>query len=223
MPTFLSFLQDIIISGLVSSGAAFLILKFLGESFVKNALQKNMEVFKVQLQEKTEHLKTGLSIYAKEQEVSYQRIDAQRANAIHMVFQTICDSSLLLSQIIVGPPNKGDNVENQVRWYLTKSLEIYESTTKINDALRKNAIYFDNNTYVMLHEYFEIASTMTMELNVYLTKTEESGITSKDIENKRKIMEETLFKKLKPIHQKTTDCFRYILGIEKEKQFKENK
>lgn len=90
MLTFLIFLQDIVIAGLVSSGTAFLILKFLGESFVHNALQKNMEVFKVQLQEKTEHLKTGLSIYAKEQEVSYQRVDAQRANAIHMVYLTIC-------------------------------------------------------------------------------------------------------------------------------------
>lgn len=104
---------------------------------------------------------------------------------------------------------------------MTKSLEVYESTTKFNDALRKNAIYFDNNTYVMLHEYFLIASTMTMELNVYLTKTEESGITLNNIEEKRKNTEKIIFNKLMPIHQKTTDCFRYILGIEKEKQFKE--
>lgn len=221
MPTFLSYLKDVVIAGLVSSGVTLLILKFLGESLVKNALQKKMEVFKVQLQEKTEHLKTSLSIYAKEHEVSYQRVDAQRANAIHQVYQTISETSYLLPQIIQGPPIKTIPLPEQIKWYLTKSLEIYDSTTKFNEALRNNAIYFENETYIMLHEYFSIASTLTMELTVYLTKTEESKISAEEIEEKRNNLEIQFFKKLKPIHQKTTDSFRFILGIEKERQFKE--
>lgn len=221
MTTFLNYLQDVVIAGLVSSGVAFLMLKFLGESLIKNAFKRKMEIFKVQLQEKTEHLKTGLSIYAKEHEVSYQRVDTQRANAIHMVYLAISDTSYLLPQIIQGPPIKTIPLTEQVAWYLRKSLEIYESTTRFNEALRKNAIYFDNETYIMLHEYFEIAANLTMELNLYLTNTEESKIDSATIEEKRENLEMQFFKKLKPIHQKTTDNFRFILGIEKEKQYKD--
>ncbi len=221
MPTFLSYLQDIVIAGLVSSGATLLILKFLGESLVKNALQKKIEVFKVQLQEKTEHLKTSLSIYAKEHEVSYQRVDAQRASAIHQVYQTISETSYLLPQIIQGPLTKNIPLSEQIQWYLTKSIEIFDSTTNFNEALRKNAIYFDNETYVMLHEYFLIAGTLTQDITLYLSNTEESKISAKEIEEKRKNLEIQFHEKLKPIHQKTTDSFRFILGIEKKRQFKE--
>lgn len=220
MSEFSGFLKDVVLPGLVSSGVALFMIRFLSESFIKNSLEKRMNQYKSELQEKTEYLKTKLSIYAKEQEVSIERVDIQRANAIHSVYQTICDSIIKITTIVGGPPNISLSIEDKAKWYLEQVHTIYLSTTNFNNLLRSNAIYFDNETYLMLHKYFEISATMTNETTLYLINTKPREITEQRLEDHRINMEQILKNKLGPIHQKTTDEFRFVLGIEKERKYK---
>src|SRR3972149_1394659 len=69
-------------------GAATLggLLLFFGKNIFLHFLSKEIEKYKSQLSEKTEVLKTHLAMFSYEQNVTFSRIDKQRANAISQIF-----------------------------------------------------------------------------------------------------------------------------------------
>lgn len=54
-----------------------MLLHFFGQRFVDHRLRKDLERYRVEFAEKTEALKTQLSIFAHEQNVAASRVDAQ--------------------------------------------------------------------------------------------------------------------------------------------------
>lgn len=217
----INFMLGIAIPGFIGSGAAFLTVKFLSKSIITHALSKDLEKFKIELQEKTEYLKTSLVIFANEKDISYQRVDAQRAEAIHSIFQCICDTSIILSRIVIGPVVKSSPVDKHFDFYYKFTNEVYKSTTVMNETLRQKAIYFDNETYIMLNNYFNISANANVEFMKVFLENDRSTITVEILENERKKVKKVFYEKLGPIHEKTIDSFRFILGIEKEKIYKE--
>ncbi len=78
------------------------VLKLLSGKLIGQLLQKELEKYKSQLQEKATFLKTSLSIYAEEQNVANQRIDQQKASAVQQIYGGICKVSYPGSRIVVG-------------------------------------------------------------------------------------------------------------------------
>lgn len=215
-----NFLREIVLPSIVGGGTAFAALKYLSKSFLQHRLKKDIEAFKTELQEKTEFLKTNLSIYANEQSISFQRVDKQRANAIHEIYQNICDSSFALTQLTVGPDKK-DSIDKQILFYSTKALDLYDRNTKMNETLRKFAIYFDNETYVMINDYFTTITNINRDFLNSVSNVKFGQISPEKLEQEREKISQVLNEKLLPIHQKTIDNFRYVLGVEKSKVFTE--
>ncbi|WP_319588247.1 hypothetical protein [uncultured Desulfobulbus sp.] len=215
----INFILEIAIPGFIGSGAAFLTVKFLSKSIIAHALIKDLEKFKIQLQEKTEYLKTSLAIFANEKDISYQRVDTQRAEAIHSIYQCICDTSFILSTFVVGPAIKSSPVEKHIDFYIKLTDQVNKSTTVMNETLRKKAIYFDNETYIMLNNYFTIAANTNAEFMKIFLQYDLPNITIQILEEARKKVERVFYEQLRPIHEKTVDSFRFNLGIEKEKLY----
>lgn len=217
------FLADYVVPALIGSGSAFLALRFLVKLILKQALDKGMEKYKAQLQAEADHHRTNLTIYANEREIAYQRIDTQRAQAIHDVYKCISELTICITQIITGSPDKNASLEKLLEFYGPVVTDLNDQLSLFGDTLRNNAIYFDNKTYVMLHKYFEVAADVgTMFQKIFIT-VGPGNITIELLEIERKRTKKALEEKLTPIHQKTVDNFRCALGIEKETAYnKEN-
>lgn len=89
----------------------------------------------------------------------------------------------------------------------------------MNETLRKKAIYFDNETYIMLNNYFTIAANTNAEFMKIFLQYDLPNITIQILEEARKKVERVFYEQLRPIHEKTVDSFRFNLGIEKEKLY----
>ena len=94
MEIFLDFLKNVAAPIVFGSGAAFLLVKFLGRRLFEQILKKEILKYKSELEEKISYLKTKLSIYAEEQNIVNQRVDAQKASAIHAVYRPPLKSAI---------------------------------------------------------------------------------------------------------------------------------
>ena len=70
MLTIIDFIADYARPSIVSFGVPLLALKFLGDKLINQVLKRESQKYEVKLQEKAIFLKTSLSIYAGEQNIS---------------------------------------------------------------------------------------------------------------------------------------------------------
>ncbi len=143
--------MDFITELIVASGAggvvAFALAQFLGKTFVRHELDKSLHSFDARLTQKTESLKTELSIYAHEQNVAVSRLDAQRAKAIQDVYAALRAWTGPASAIAAGSPLREADDEAELEFYLTHAEQAHQSGKALADALSDNAIYFDLELY----------------------------------------------------------------------------
>ncbi|MCL7487471.1 MAG: hypothetical protein M8357_04760 [Desulfobulbaceae bacterium] len=155
-------------------------LKFLGSSLVNQLLQKELEKYKSQLQEKTTYLKTSLSIYAEEQNIANQRIDNQKAEAIHKIYSSMCDISYPLSRIIAGTPFVTEDDYVHINFYREHAENAHTACSSLSSLLINHAIYFDETTYKQISDYStEVANIIAKFLKI-LRQGEAEGVISQE-------------------------------------------
>ena len=79
-------LLEVFLTAFGGTAAALLVAAYLGRSFIQLQVSRAIEKYKAELQQKSEVLKTELSIYAHEQNVGLSRIDEQRSQAIQEIY-----------------------------------------------------------------------------------------------------------------------------------------
>jgi hypothetical protein len=216
----LTFLYDYAIPSLVSSGIALLALKYLGDKLIGQILKKESQKYEALLQEKATFLKTSLSIYAKEQNISNRRIDQQKANAIHQVYSGIVKVARPISRIIAGSPYVTDNQKQHIIYYHELAEEAHTASSELSELLVNHAIYFEESVYKQIADFSNISSHAIANF-LRITRENFANCTPPDeiiekIENHRPIIEKMHREELHHLHYKLIKKFRVLLGIEKE-------
>lgn len=121
---------------------ALLALNFLGNKLVNQLLKKESQKYEAKLQEKATFLKTSLSIYAEEQNISNQRIDNQKSNAIHQVYGGIVQVAHPMSKIIAGSPIVSNNHQDNIAFYSEWAEKGHLASSELSALLVNYAIYF---------------------------------------------------------------------------------
>ncbi len=134
--------------------AAFLF--FFGKRIFFHILSKDIEKYKSQLGEKAEVLKNQLSIYAFEQNVTYSRIDNQRATAIGQVFSAIRKWTKATSRLVSEFPIVNAAEEDYFNFYTEHAEEAHKSSTELSDMIADNSIYFDEELFGELAGYWQL-------------------------------------------------------------------
>jgi len=211
--------SDVIISVLGGTGAALAVAAWLSKRIVNQQLDKEMGRFKSELDAKADVLKTGLSIYAHEQNVSVSRVDNQRAEAINRIYSAFVEWMDPLAKIVNGTPLKNVSEEQIYHWNLVEAEKAHAAGLQLVDTIYANAIYIDAATYQMLFEAIHESTESVAGFLSPLRRVEAGELAlvgiSKIIETERLQLKELQDTKMAPLYSKLTQSFRKILGVEK--------
>ncbi|BCS53455.1 hypothetical protein [Geobacter sp. SVR] len=214
-----SVIKEVFLPGAAGAVAAIAALKYLSSKFVEQQLSKDLEKHKTELSQRTESLKTQLSIYAHEQNVATSRVDGQKAEAIKNVYSAIRGWINPTTIIISGCPLVNASEENEFQFYSKTAEEAHAAAKKLADVLADHAIYFDEETYRELYEM----SIICLEATAYFLRPIRRDIAEgrqvsgslNAIQIEKNKLSGTWENKLLPINSRMTIKFRAILNISK--------
>lgn len=143
------FVNTVVVPAIAGSGVVY----FLAKKIVEQRLSKDIETYKSELSEKTDTLKSQLSIYAHEQNIVATRIDGQRADAIKSVYKAICEWKIPTEKLVGACPvlDPDPHFDETVSgYYLEWARKSLESGNALIRELENQAIYFDHQLYEKL-------------------------------------------------------------------------
>ena len=144
---------DNIIAAIGGAAVALGIAAILLRTMIKHLLNKETIRYTTGLEQKTEVLKTELSIYAHEQNIGLTRIDQQRAEAIQNIYGLI--TSLQNDLIDITAPNlvERENDEAVLAHYYNISIRLAGGQEKLSMLVQHNAIFFDQKSFDKIANY----------------------------------------------------------------------
>lgn len=216
METF-GFLSDVVLPALSGAGAGWALLHFFGQRLVDHRLAKDLERYRVELSEKTEALKTQLSVTAHALNVAASRVDSQRSTALHNIYAAIRGVINPVSSLMAGCPIQRGTPLQCAQWYFDNAQEAHAAVGELTTAMADNAIYVDNATYVKIVSFAKAAMAAT---SVYLeplhpiARDQPPDALIAAAEAGRAKLTEQFNAELKPSAMQLAGAFRSILGIE---------
>jgi hypothetical protein len=146
-------------TGLVSAGA----VAFLFRKFMDIQVQKVIGKYEASLRDKTEALKTDLSIYAHEQTIGLTRLEELRADAIQAIYAIMIRWQELFLEIT--QPDLPARATDELR--LQQMVNWSQNLVKIGDELsvkvRDTAIYFDEQSYQVIGRYGKLSTDLAID------------------------------------------------------------
>lgn len=213
----MNFFESFVIPSLVAGGTALAVLKFLGQRFVDHNLGKDLERYKTELGEKTETLKTQLSIYTHEQNVQITRIDAQSAEAISNVYTRMREVINPLSLIISGSPIVDGSDRQSIDYYLEAAETMHAAVGRLANSVADHAIYFEDPTYVNIYQFSKAAGNSIalylQQLRKAIAEDQPNNVILGLAESGRAPLQTTYDAEIRPLHKKLVAIFRQSLGI----------
>lgn len=203
-----------IIAALGGAAIGITIAAFIGKKWISNKFDKNLAMYKSELDAKTEILKNNLSIFAHEQNVGISKIDAQRAEAIKGVYSAILRWDVVFNTI------HWSKVYGDRTWQ--EQLEFYQQSSAKLDASLENIIYemVNNALYVSSQTYDNIAKILKM-LTIHTAKVRQiinDALKDHEIVDKEGHIMDELSKakeiydsKIDPVRGQLIKEFRFIL------------
>ena len=202
---------------LLGLGGAFALLKFFGKTIVEHELEKSLKKYDAQLTEKTESLKTQLSIYAHEQNVALSRVDAQRASAIQNIYAATREWVNVAAKVAVGSPHVDADAEVELDFYMTNAEAAHSAAKLLSNTLADNAIYFDIDIYSELAEFVNVSADSTARFLSPLRQGAAEGAPPdtllQHVETKRREFGDIFENDVLPKLGELTDKFRQSLGV----------
>ena len=146
-------LVDVFLTAFGGTAAALAIAAYLGRSFIKLQVSRAIEKYKAELQQKSEVLKTELSIYAHEQNVGLSRLDEQRSQAIKKIYDVANKWQELFLEITRPNPPLKLLPELQLKRYLTFAQSLVNAAEALSIQSRDNAIFFQQESYEIIARF----------------------------------------------------------------------
>lgn len=146
-------LLEVLLTAFGGTAAALAVAAYLGRSFIDLRVSRIIEKYKAELQQKSEVLKTELSIYAHEQSIGLSRLDEQRSQAIKEIYAVANKWQELLLEIARPSPPTKLPPELQLKRYLSLSQNLVKVAEELSVRGRDNAIFFQQESYDIIARF----------------------------------------------------------------------
>lgn len=146
-------LVDVFLTAAGGTATVLAIAAFLGRSFINLQVSRAIEKYKAELQQKSEVLKTELSIYAHEQNVGLSRLDEQRSQAIKEIYAVANKWQELFLDIARPNPPRRLPPDLQLKRYLNLAQNFVKVAEDLSVRSRDNAIFFQQESYEIIARF----------------------------------------------------------------------
>jgi hypothetical protein len=146
-------LADVFLTAFGGTAAALAVAAYFGRSFIKLQVSRAIEKYKAELQQKSEVLKTELSIYAHEQTVGLSRLDEQRSQAIKEIYAVANQWQELFLEITRPNPPRNLLPELQLKRYVNLAQTLVKTAEALSVKSRDNAIFFQQESYEIIARF----------------------------------------------------------------------
>src|ERR1035437_9882210 len=146
-------LIETILAAFGGTTVALAIAAYLGRTFVDLQVSRAVEKYKAELQQKSEALKTELSIYANEQSIGLSRLDEQRSEAIKEIYAVANKWQELSLEIARPNPPMKLPPELQLKRYLNLAQNFVKVAEDLSIKGRDNAIYFQQESHEIIARF----------------------------------------------------------------------
>ncbi len=201
----------------LSSIAAIGLIKFLSKKFIEQQLQKDIIKFKNELNERTEVLKTTLSIHANEQNIILSRVDAQKAEAVRKVHSALCKWVNSASMMTTSSLDTNVRPKKIIAHYKKKGNEALLGLKRLFEVISDNSIYFTEDSYNRLLVTFRVCFKAIEDFAALFVKygeySDENEHIIKEIEDAIIEVDNLFANEVNPLLDDLSDDFRKILGV----------
>lgn len=146
-------------TGVVTAGA----VAYLSRRFMDIQVQKVIGKYEASLRDKTEALKTDLSIYAHEQTIGLTRLEELRANAIQAIYAIMIQWQELFLEIT--QPNMPARATDELRLQqmVNWSQNLVTTGEKLSVKVRDTAIFFEEQSYQVIARYGTLSTDLAID------------------------------------------------------------
>jgi hypothetical protein len=136
-----------ILSAIGGGAFALAIAAWLARRWINHRFESELESHKAQLVQKSEVLKTELSIYAHEQNVGLTRIDEQRSESIQSIWGILTRWHEIFLTITAPNAAKGQVASQAFDTFHSWSNDLTRASNKLAIEVRNRAIFFPQTAY----------------------------------------------------------------------------
>ncbi|WP_372527560.1 hypothetical protein [Piscinibacter sp.] len=154
-------LLEVFLAAIGGSSVALAIAAYLGRSFIDLQVSRVIEKYKAELQQKSEVLKTDLSIYAHEQNVGLSRLDEQRSQAVKEIYAVANKWQELLLEIARPDPPTKLPPDLRLKRYLNLAQDFVKVAEELSVKTRDNAIFFQQQSYEIIARFGAAATDLS--------------------------------------------------------------
>jgi hypothetical protein len=215
-------------AGGVGAGAAVLVFKFLGQRLVEQALAKNLETHRAELEQRTERLKAELSIYAHEHSVARSRVDVHRAEAIARIHGAMINWAEATAGLVAGyrtpleydpDPDAHPHEDDAARWRHTRehAARSHQAGLALTQCVQQNAIYLDSRTEERVRRIVAVSTGRVAKLVAGIRDYDEVMIqedVGDTVEAERVEFARYYRRRIRLLHREAARDFRRILGFD---------
>jgi hypothetical protein len=146
-------LLETFLAALGGTTAALSVAAYLGRAFIELRVSRTIEKYKSELQQKSEVLKSELSIYAHEQSIGLSRLDEQRSQAIKDIYAVANRWQELFLEIARPNPLTKLPPEVKLKRYLNLAQNFVKAAEELSVKGRDNAIFFQQESYEIIARF----------------------------------------------------------------------
>ena len=154
---------ELIVSAIGGAGVALSAAAWFFRQWLKHRLSIELETHKAQLVQKSEVLKTELSIYAHEQNVGLSRIDAQRSEAILFIWDVLGEWHEAFLDLTAPNQRLNQDLSRALPKYQEWARQLMTISNALSIDVRKRAILVDQATYEVIRRCCESISDVTTD------------------------------------------------------------
>lgn len=154
---------ELILSALGGGAAALAAAAWLFRKWLAHRLSLELETHKAQLVQKSEVLKTELSIYAHEQNVGISRIDAQRSEAILAIWTVLAEWNEVFVDLTAPNQKLNQDLFRALLKYQEWAKKLITVSNTLSVEVRNSAILVDETTYEVIARCVLAVSDVTTD------------------------------------------------------------
>ncbi|OFZ87182.1 MAG: hypothetical protein A2V78_04170 [Betaproteobacteria bacterium RBG_16_64_18] len=193
----------------------------LFRQWLKQQFAKELENYKAQLAQKSEVLKTELSIYAHEQNVGLTRIDAQRSEAILSLWAILGDWQDVFLDLTAPNQRLAQDPGRAIQRYQEWARKLMALSDKLSIEVRNRAIFFQQASYEPIAKYGMAVSDITNDFyaatfeGVDLATVKDSKALMENVQRERERLRETAKGNVGDLRGALVHEFRILMKAEK--------
>lgn len=215
-------LIDVFLATLGGTAVMLAIAAYLGRRFMDIQVARAIKKYEAELTQKAEVLKTGLSIYAHEQNAGFTRIDAQRSEAILAIWEYLGEWHETFLNLTAPNRRLEKDVPNAIQKYQEWARQLMSLSDKLSVGVRNRAIFFDQAAYEVISRcgmaVTDVTNTFYAESyeSVDLSTIADTATFLERIKQARKKLHDSAKDDLAQLRSTLVHEFRVLMSAEKQ-------